>query len=448
MIIRNLYSIFWTAGLCLSLFACSEDEASVFPEEPDTSAGLSFHLSVKGTEEAETVLDGEVHWLVFNEDDCLTEYLHSSSIDELNDSYRPAMPGRYLYILVASMDKDLLPSHLPMGMPVADAFRMLESVQAADSDMLTGWRRVVVEEDSLNICTIRVGQKPIAPSWVRLYLRLPEALAVQTRNTGNRLRCVTEVYDPESGQCVVHRAFFPTVGADAKTFEVTLDNLEQLDYDLLYWTDYVPGSEPDEDHCYLTSSLKAVVLSSDVPYVAGDVGRRAYYLHAQADLSQQGSVQQAVTMNSPFASYTVIGADQQKYEGMQGVNDLPGWEDIEVQGTYNGYFPCAFNVWDGVPVDARAGQTFTAQARQAPEGEIILFSDYIFADGDQASFTSVSFALVDKRTGEPFSQVDDVIVDYMPGEETTVSGDYLTAGAFSGDMNVDDRWEGELDVEF
>lgn len=445
---KALQSIFWTAGICLSLLACGEEDTPVVPEEPDTPAGLDFHLSVQGADDTEVIPDGEVHWLVFNEDDSLTEYLHSASIDELNDTYRPATSGRYLYILAISPDDDILPDRLPMGMPVADAFHMLESIQTTGNTLLAGWRRVVVEEDSLNACTIRLGHRLPAPASVRLYLRLPEVRVAQTRSTGNRLRCVAEVYDPESGQCVVHRAFFPATDTDARTFEVTLDNLEQLDYDLLYWTDYVPGNEPDEDHSYLTSSLKAVTLNGDVPYVAGDIGRRAYYLHAKADLSHQSSVQQAVTMSSPFASYSVTGADKQKYEEMQNVNDLPGWDDIEVQGSYDGYFPCAFNVWDGVPVDARAGQTFTAQAMRTPEGEIVLFNDYIFAGGDQASFTSVSFTLVDKRTGEPFSQVDNVIVDYTPGAEAMVSGDYLTAGVFSGDMNVDDRWEGELDVEF
>lgn len=55
----------------------------------------------------------------------------------------------------------------------------------------------------------------------------------------------------------------------------------------------------------------------------------------------------------------------------------------------------------------------------------------------------------DDRTGEPFSRVGEVVVDYTPGEEiNVVSGDYLTAGVFDDDMNVDDRWEGKIDVEF
>ena len=60
---------------------------------------------------------------------------------------------------------------------------------------------------------------------------------------------------------------------------------------------------------------------------------------------------------SPFAAYSVTCSDDLKYKGMQGVNDLPDWKDIVVEGTYKGYFPCAFNVWDGVPSDARTGQT-------------------------------------------------------------------------------------------
>lgn len=134
---------------------------------------------------------------------------------------------------------------------------------------------------------------------------------------------------------------------------------------------------------------------------------------------------------------------------MQGVNDLPDWKDIVVEGTYKGYFPCAFNVWDGVPSDARTGQTFTARAKLKPAGGVVLFDDFVMAAGEEASFVTMSFTLVDDRTGEPFSRVGEVVVDYTPGEEiNVVSGDYLTAGVFDDDMNVDDRWEGKIDVEF
>lgn len=444
---KALHSIFWTAGLCLSLLSCGEDEEPVVVG-PDTPVGLDFHLTVE--DEDGTVPEGDVHWLVFGEDDCLTAHVHSTSVKELCETYRPEEPGRYLYILAVSADEEALPDLLPLGMPVDDAFRMLTTVQESNPGLLlSGWKRTVVEEGSLNACTIRVQEELAQPATLRLYLRLPEMQTVHTRSTAGNLRCVAEAYDPETGLCVLHRSFFPTAGVGTQTCEVALENLEPLNYDFLFWCDYVPGMEATRDHCYVTSSLKSVAINDTVPYVAGDDSRRAYYLHYTTDLATKANVtQQAVTMDSPFATYSVTGADEQKYEEMQGVNDLPGWQDIEVQGTYNGFFPCAFDVWDGVPVDARTGQTFTARAAQTPEGKIILFSDYVFAGGDQASFTSVSFDLLDSRTGEVFSQVDEVIVDYVPGQSASVSGDYLTAGVFSDGVGVDDRWDGELDVEF
>ena len=84
-------------------------------------------------------------------------------------------------------------------------------------------------------------------------------------------------------------------------------------------------------------------------------------------------------MQSPFAAYSVTCSDDLKYKGMQGVNDLPDWKDIVVEGTYKGYFPCAFNVWDGVPSDARTGQTFTARAKLKPAGGVVLFDDFVMA---------------------------------------------------------------------
>jgi hypothetical protein len=202
-----------------------------------------------------------------------------------------------------------------------------------------------------------------------------------------------------------------------------------------------------EDYNYDTSSLKGVTFNDNTPYIAGDAGRKAYYAHIIVDLAEPGITAQDVTMKSPFAGYILSSSDILKYEDMREVNGLPDWEDIKVQGVYNGYFPCAFNVWYGTPVDARIGQTFTAQVTKTASGEIILINDYILAS-DRESFTSVSFTLVDKRTEKVFSQVKNVRIDYKLGEQTTVSGDYLTAGAFSGGINVDDRWDGKLDIEF
>ena len=436
----------WMAALCFVLFACGEDDAPTIPEEPDTPTGLSFYLSVKEADgEGAVSTDMDTYWLVFDEDDRLKDYRHNTSIDELNATYTPAEAGRYTYMLAMSQDADALPEQLPEGMPLGDAFRMLKSAKERGANLLTGWKRVVVEEDELNPCTIRMGRRLIEPQSARLFIRLPEAV-----NAGLALRCVAEAYEPEKGQCVVHRSFFPMAGVGAKTFEVSLDNLEELDYDLLLWLDYIEGDSPDEDHNYITSSLKSVTIDDKKPYVAGDVGRRAYFVHTKAHLSQtRAAMPQTAMMQSPFAAYSVTCSDDLKYKGMQGVNDLPDWKDIVVEGTYKGYFPCAFNVWDGVPSDARTGQTFTARAKLKPAGGVVLFDDFVMAAGEEASFVTMSFTLVDDRTGEPFSRVGEVVVDYTPGEEiNVVSGDYLTAGVVDDDMNVDDRWEGKIDVEF
>lgn len=441
---KTLYSILWMAGLCLSLLACGEDDEPVIGGEPDVPTGIDFHLTVEDEDGA--VPQGDAHWLVFGEDDCLAEYVHNASVEELCDTYRPATSGRYLYILVVNPGDISFPDRLPEGMPVADAFRMLESLKEAHPTMLSGWVRAAVEEDSLNNCTLRVREELAQPSTLRLFLRFPQEMTNRSRSVTHTFRCVVEAYDKDSGQCVLHRALFPTVGI--QTCEVTLEYLEQRAYDLLFWCDYVSGSEPDEDLYYLTSSLRAVTINDSVPYVAGSTGRRAFYLHTEAKLDKPGVTEKTATLESPFASYSLTCSDVRKYEEMQGVNDLPVWEDIEVQGVYEGYFPCAFDVWNGVPSDAHTGQTFTARITRTAEGEVILFNDYIFASRNDASFTSVSFTLVDKRTGKVFSQVDDILVDYAFGEETMVSGNYLTAGVFSDNVNVDDRWDGEIDINF
>lgn len=442
---KRLHLILWMAGLCLSLLACREDDEPVIGGEPEVPAGIDFHLTVEDEDGA--VPQGDTYWLAFNEDGYLVEYVHNASVEELCDTYRPAGYGRCLYILAVNPGGISFPEHLPEGMPLADAFRMLESLKEAHPDMLSGWMRAAVEEGSLNDYTLCVSEELAQPSALRLFLRIPqEVMRNRSRGAAGSLRCVAEAYDKESGRCVLHRALFPT--ASVQTCEVTLEYLEQRAYDLLFWCDYVSGSEPDEDLYYLTSSLKAVTVNDSVPYVAGSAGRRAFYLHTAAYLDKPGVTEQTATLESPFASYSLTCSDVQKYEEMQSVNDLPMWEDIEVQGVYEGYFPCAFDVWNGVPSDARTGQTFTARVTWTPEGEVILFDDCIFASRNDASFTSVSFTLVDKRTGKVFSQVDEVVVDYVSGEETTVSGNYLTAGVFSDNVNVDDRWDGEIDINF
>lgn len=426
--------------LCLSMASCSEDNDETRHESPVTIGRYLQVISDDGT-----TVNGAAHWLVFNGDDRLTEYRRYASVSQLCSAFVPTGHGPYLYMLVTGIGDQSFDSDLTDGMPLADVFRLLDLLSDVNPDMRTGWTRTTWEEGVSDTCTVILRKGVSRPTTLRLHIQLPEDM-LHVGNDGRGLRCVTEVYGKGGGARLMHSVLTPVAEDGARRYTVDIEYLEQQDYDVLVWCDYVPGNGL-EDHYYLTSSLRNVAINQDVPYVAGDTGRRAYYAHFTANLLLEGVTEKDVVMASPFAAYTLVASDAARYEEMQAVNGLPGYEDIGLKASYTGFFPCAFDVWDGVPVDAMAWPAVTAKVAKTAGGNILLCSDYIFA-GKEPSFTSLSFTLTDKRTENVLSQVEDVRIYYIQGELTVVDGEYLTAGTSSDGVSVDDRWDGEIDIEF
>ena len=55
--------------------------------------------------------------------------------------------------------------------------------------------------------------------------------------------------------------------------------------------------------------------------------------------------------------------------------------------------------------------------------------------------------MVDRRTGDTLSLARDLDIRYRRGFLTTLTGDFLTAGKSAGSITVDERWDGEYNIE-
>lgn len=262
---------------------------------------------------------------------------------------------------------------------------------------------------------------------------------VRTRSGDEALRCVAE-FSIGSDSVVMHRAVMAVATSDANVYKVDIPGVPDGSYNLTLWADYCPDTL---DVRYDTSNLRAVVKKSGTY----DGNAEAAYLTFPFKVSR-GVEAQRVTMKSPFARYKVTASDKLKYEAMQRPNDFPDLDNIRVDVTYTGYYPISFNAFTGLPNNAIEGYRYSSKATEQDDGTVLLASDLVFVGASLSSSVNISVTLVDTRTEEVVSKVENVEIGYTSSEETTMTGDILTAGNLGGDIAIDKRWDGEYNIEF
>ena len=292
---------------------------------------------------------------------------------------------------------------------------------------------------------LKDGTSGINLATVTLRLALPDQTMPDhpaARSAGGEskpLRCVAEVWQAGTDNCVHHRTLLCTSQTDG-TYLAELF-LMPGDYDLRLWADWNGGY-------YNADDLSAVTVLTDSYVANGETDKTdkkdAFYA-AETLTVTDDMPEKPVTLTRPFARYRLVAADVEAYHNLiKNGEDLPAIEDLQVRVTYEGFFPTGFSVATGKPNDALDADIHYTSVPTVAEGydeatARQVGADFVLTDGEESAVT-VTIQMIDTNTDETVCTVSGIKIPYKRGHLTTVSGHFLTAGG----VQVDTEWNDEI----
>ena len=355
---------------------------------------------------------------------------------EVTSEYIPMAGGDYTLLMVANADS----TSLPQETTIADLTEWLKAHAGDYPKLLTASAQIEVIPGDIHRLTLELkdGTNGINLATVTLRLALPDKTmpdypaSRSADGESQPLRCVAEVWQTGTDNCVHHRIQDCTLQADG-TYLAEL-SLMPGNYDLRLWADWNGGY-------YNTDDLSAVTVLTDSYVANGETDKKdAYYATTALSIpsSPTGGVEGAsVSLERPFAKYRLIATDVEAYYNLIDKGEaLPDIEDLQVRVTYEGFFPTGFNVATGKPNDAlNTGIHYTSVPTVAEGYDAKVNrqvgADFVLTNGEE-SFVNVTIQMIDTNTGEAVATVQHVKIPYKRGHLTTVTGHFLTAGKTPG----------------
>ena len=371
---------------------------------------------------------------------------------EVTSEYIPMAGGDYTLLMVANADS----TSLPQETTIADLTEWLKAHAGDYPKLLTASAQIEVIPGDIHRLTLELkdGTNGINLATVTLRLALPDKTmpdypaSRSADGESQPLRCVAEVWQTGTDNCVHHRIQDCTLQADG-TYLAEL-SLMPGNYDLRLWADWNGGY-------YNTDDLSAVTVLTDSYVANGETDKKdAYYATTALSIpsSPTGGVEGAsVSLERPFAKYRLIATDVEAYYNLIDKGEaLPDIEDLQVRVTYEGFFPTGFNVATGKPNDAlNTGIHYTSVPTVAEGYDAKVNrqvgADFVLTNGEE-SFVNVTIQMIDTNTGEAVATVQHVKIPYKRGHLTTVTGHFLTAGKTPGGVQIDTEWGEDIVIEF
>ena len=371
---------------------------------------------------------------------------------EVTSEYIPMAGGDYTLLMVANADS----TSLPQETTIADLTEWLKAHAGDYPKLLTASAQIEVIPGDIHRLTLELkdGTNGITLATVTLRLALPDKTmpdypaSRSADGESQPLRCVAEVWQTGTDNCVHHRIQDCTLQADG-TYLAEL-SLMPGNYDLRLWADWNGGY-------YNTDDLSAVTVPTDSHVANGETDKKdAYYATTALSIpsSPTGGVEGAsVSLERPFAKYRLIATDVEAYYNLIDKGEaLPDIEDLQVRVTYEGFFPTGFNVATGKPNDAlNTGIHYTSVPTVAEgydaKANRQVGADFVLTNGEE-SFVNVTIQMIDTNTGEAVATVQHVKIPYKRGHLTTVTGHFLTAGKTPGGVQIDTEWGEDIVIEF
>ena len=302
-------------------------------------------------------------------------------------------------------------------------------------------------------CSSDDADQPQGTSTVKVMVTVPAgklaAYAHVTRGVdpdGPSLRVVAEVYAHDSRERLRHESMMLQPTDEPNTFSFEIGNMSDGDYDIYAWIDY--SASDAQDLLYTTASLRSVGYAPDSHNVESQ-WRRAYFGMVTLTVPPQPNTLPATIHAQPaFAHYRIEAIDAEAYERLRSANGWPPIEEVQVRVTYTSYVPIAFSVLTGQPIDAIIGRSITTDIERADEGRVLLFDDYVFVTGTESEVT-LRIEIINPANQEVIAVADNITVNYAIGQQTTISGAFLTADDnLDGNIGITTRWDGKYDIEF
>ena len=343
MIYRQFFLTALVALLAALFTACGKDAHENEYPLPEGQGAL-----IVGLEEPGGTTVGDLTLYLFGSDGTTALRKSYDSPRTLAAEYIPVDAGSYTLAVVANVGNDALPQETT----VADLTEWLKAHAGDYPKLLTASARTEVMPGDIHRLTLELkgGASGINLATVTLRLALPDKTmpdhpaARSADGESQPLRCVAEVWQAGTDNCVHHRTLLCTSQTDG-TYLAEL-SLMPGNYDLRLWTDWNGGY-------YNADDLSAVTVLTDSYVANGETDKKdAYYTASVLNVGEEDT-EQAITLTRPFARYRLIANDVEGYLNLiKNGEDLPAIEDLQVRVTYEGFFPTGFNVATGKPNDA------------------------------------------------------------------------------------------------
>ncbi len=257
-------------------------------------------------------------------------------------------------------------------------------------------------------------------------------------------RCIVELYDTATGEKVMRKCAFTPIPPDGT---VVLDlTVDEGNYDIMVWSDFVSGRDPENDTFYSTESFSAVTMLHDIRpdnYRYKD----AAYARIEDVTHNQCVTPVDIKLKRPLAAYRILTDDAQTYIALSKrypSKYLP-LEELEIEVSNNFFVPNSLNIPLGRYNTADAGHSY--RNRPLIDGdEVAVASDMIFASDTQEEIVLTITAF--DRNGNRISRTSGLTVGYTRDRETIIKGNMLVVGDGFGTITFDTTWEGDFLIYF
>ena len=266
------------------------------------------------------------------------------------------------------------------------------------------------------------------------------------------------VESDESGRSVSRNAIWEYVFTrkvsfnDYDTFVDVPIELPAGNYSLMAWADFVKAGTTD-NYFYAPDNFAEIILLGN--HKANTDMRDAFRGKSEFVLSRStGEI--VVHMSRPLAKFSFVSTDLQKFidkelearnrNASRGDEDSRSLDldDYMVMFYYNGFMPCAYNMFTYKPNDSKVGVNFESRITVTEKSEALLGFDYVFVNGTEAT-ASIILALFDEDGREIFTS-NPIPVPIKSARHTIMRGEFLTTDT-SGGIGINPDFDGEYNFE-
>jgi len=238
-------------------------------------------------------------------------------------------------------------------------------------------------------------------------------------------------------------------------YDADIDVLVEMprgEYSLMVWADFVKEGTTD-NHFYAPDNFAEITLFGE--HKANTDMRDAFRGTAGILLDSSNGGTIVVKMERPLAKFSFVSNDLQKFidkELAHNRNAARGEEDsrslnlddYKVMFYYNGYMPCAYNMFTFKPNDSKVGVSFESRITITDKSEALLGFDYVFVNGTETT-ASIILALFDGDGNEVFTS-NPIPVPIKSARHTIMRGEFLTIDT-SGGVGLNPDFDGEYNYE-